>query len=83
MYLADLLRDNFGEQVQTTIVMTTNPNNPEKAKATQPLPLQNALMNYLVDLDLLSRGKPYKQTIISYSFWLQVEYILSQVDYIV
>ena len=40
-------------------------------------------MNYLVDLDLLSRGKPFNQTIISYNFWLQVEYVLSQVDYIV
>lgn len=83
MYLADLLKDNFGVQTQTIIVVTTNPNNPEKNKATQRLPLQNVLMNYLVDLDLLSRGKPFNQTIISYNFWLQVEYVLSQVDYIV
>ena len=83
MYLADLLKDNFGVQTQAIIVTTTNPNNPEKNKATQRLPLQNVLMNYLVDLDLLSRGKPFNQTIISYNFWLQVEYVLSQVDYIV
>lgn len=83
MYLADLLSDNFGVLTQTTLIYTTNPTNPDTTKATQRLPLQNVYMNYLVDLDLLSRGKPYDKTILSYNFWSQVEYALSQTDYII
>ncbi len=58
MYLGDLLAEKF-QSVQTYMIPTTNPLNPDKTKATQSLPLQNVFMNYLVDLDLLSRGKPY------------------------
>ncbi len=58
MYFADLLAKKF-QAIQTYLIPTTNPLNPDKTKATQSLPLQNVFMNYLVDLDLLSRGKPY------------------------
>ncbi len=37
-------------------------------------------MNYLVDVDLLSRGKPYDKTIISLNFWSIVEYVISQIS---
>lgn len=59
MYLSTLLSDKFSAQSSAILIPTTNPNNPNSSKATQNLPLQNIFMNYLVDLDLLSRGKPF------------------------
>lgn len=72
MYMADLLGDTLGVEIQNVVIYTTNPFNPDPVKATQRLPLQNVFMNYLVDLDLLSRGKPFSRTIISYNYWSQV-----------
>lgn len=72
MYMADLLDDTLGVEIQSVVIYTTNPSNPDTVKATQKLPLQNVFMNYLVDLDLLSRGKPFSRTIIAYNYWSQV-----------
>ena len=44
--------------------------------ATQALPLMNVFLNYLVDYDLLSKGKHYNKTMMSYTIWPQVEYIV-------
>lgn len=59
MYLSTLLSDKFSVQSSAILIPTTNPSNPDPSKATQNLPLQNIFMNYLVDLNLLGRGKPF------------------------
>lgn len=69
MYMSDLLNENYASTSLAMTIRTTNPLNPDKKKATQYLPLMNVFMNYLVDLDLLARGKPFEKTIISFNFW--------------
>jgi len=79
MYVADILTSKI-ESAWKIMVPTTNSYNPDATKKTQYLPLQNVFMNYLVDLDLLSLGKPYFRTIISLNYWSIVEYIISQIS---
>jgi hypothetical protein len=79
MYVADVLSEKI-DVAWNLLIPTTNNNNPDPTKKTQYLPLQNIFMNYLVDLNLLSLGKPYSKTIISLNFWSIIEYVVAQIS---
>lgn len=58
MFVSDVLSVVLQEAWEV-LIPTYNPRQPNPMKRLQNLPMQNVMMNYLVDLDLLALGKDF------------------------